>query len=194
MKKNQNDKRKLFIKNMVCRHCIEAVLQVFKELDLEIDAIRLGEVVLSSGVEVANLPALKLKLEQAGFELLEAKDKQIVEQIKTVVLRMIHYDENPTALKNSAYLAQALGYTYAYLSRLFSREEGITIEKYIILQKIEHAKELLSYGELNLSEIAYELSYKSVQHLSNQFKSITGMSVSQFKQLEDKARKPLNEI
>lgn len=194
MKKNQNDKRKLFIKNMVCRHCIEAVLQVFKELDLEIDAIRLGEVVLSSGVEVANLPALKLKLEQAGFELLEAKDKQIVAQIKTVVLRMIHYDENPTALKNSAYLAQALGYTYAYLSRLFSREEGITIEKYIILQKIEHAKELLSYGELNLSEIAYELSYKSVQHLSNQFKSITGMSVSQFKQLEDKARKPLNEI
>ncbi|MFK8105038.1 MAG: helix-turn-helix domain-containing protein [Saprospiraceae bacterium] len=194
MKNNRNDKQKLLIKNMVCRHCIEAVLQVFKALDLEIDAIRLGEVSLRSGTEVMDLPRLKLKLEQAGFELLEEKDKQIVGQIKTVILRMIHYNENSTALKNSTYISQTVGYTYAYLSKLFSREEGITIEKYIILQKIEHAKELLSYGELSLSEIAYQLSYKSVQHLSNQFKSITGMSVSQFKKLEDKPRKPLNEI
>ena len=194
MNNKERNRTKLYIKNMVCRHCIEAVLGVFKALNIEIYSIQLGEAELNMAEEQIDFALLKERLEQEGFELLEDKEKQIVEKIKRVILAMIHRDGNQEALKNSIYIAQELGYAYAYLSKLFSRQEQLTIEKYIILQKIERVKELLSYGELSLSEIAYQLAYKSVQHLSNQFKSITGMSVSKFKKMDDKGRKAISEV
>lgn len=185
---------KLKIKNMVCRHCIEAVLALFKGLDIEINAIRLGEIELMSPLEKIDLPKLKLLLKQNGFELLEDKESQLVEAIKTTIIKMIYHETPLPNVKNSVYLSEKLQQPYVYLSRIFSKSEHLTIEKYIILQKIERVKELLSYEESTLSEIAFSLGYKSVQHLSNQFKSITGMSVRIFKAMEQKERWPINEL
>ena len=185
---------KLQIKNMVCRHCMEAVLGVFRQLQIEVTAIRLGEVEVKVTEEELDYQKLKVLLERNGFELLEDRELKTVEKIKTIIIKMIHHDKQKKKKKNSVFLAEQLGLSYAYLSKLFSKHEHLTIEKYIILQKIERVKELISYQELTLSEIAYNLGYSSVQHLSNQFKSVTGMSVSAFKTLEKKERKALNEV
>ena len=185
---------KLHIKRMVCQHCIEAVLKVFRAQGLEVQSIKLGEVIIDNDETEINKEKLKAELERNGFELVENKEVQIVEQIKTTVIQMIHYSDEIPEVKNSVYLSEKIGHSYPYLSKLFSQHEGLTIEKYIILQKIERVKELLSYEEKQLSEIAFDLGYSSVQHLSNQFKSVTGMSVTAFKKLEDKGRKALNEV
>lgn len=173
---------------------MEAVLDVFREMELEVNALRLGEVEVKAPIDAIDMARLRLLLERNGFELLEDRESKVVEAIKTTIIKMIHHEEILPEVKNSVFLAQKLGLSYAYLSKIFSKLEHLTIEKYIILQKIERVKELLSYEELTLSEIAYNLGYKSVQHLSNQFKSITGMSVSTFKALEKKERKALNEL
>jgi AraC-like DNA-binding protein len=185
---------KLPIKNMVCRHCMEAVLGVFREMDLEISAIRLGEATVVADASAIDFPTLRERLENRGFALIEDREIQIVEQIKTAVISLIHHAGAMPEVKNSVYLSEKIGISYAYLSKLFSSHEGVTIERYIILQKIEKAKELLSYGEKSLSEIAYDMGYSSVQHLSSQFKSVTGMSVTEYKQLEIKPRTALNEV
>ncbi|MCB0521947.1 MAG: helix-turn-helix transcriptional regulator [Lewinellaceae bacterium] len=185
---------KIPIKNMVCRHCMEAVLGVFRDLELEVSAIRLGEATVVALPSEINFPQLKTALFRQGFELLEDRELQIVEQIKTAVISLIHHSGAMPEVKNSVFLSERLGLSYAYLSKLFSGQEGLTIERYIILQKIEKVKELLSYGEKSLSEIAYDLGYSSVQHLSSQFRSVTGMSVTQYKQLEIKPRRALNEV
>lgn len=185
---------RLQIKNMVCRHCMEAVLDVFRQLDLEVNSVRLGEVDVKAAEEDINWEQLKILLQRNGFELLEDRELQLIEKIKTIIIQMIHHEAQMPGVKNSVYLSEKLNLSYAYLSKLFSKHEQLTIEKYIILQKIERVKELLSYQELTLSEIAYNLNYSSVQHLSNQFKSVTGMSVSAFKNLEKKDRKALNEV
>ena len=179
---------------MVCRHCIEAVLAVFKKLDIEVNAVRLGEIDILTTPDAIDFPQLKQLLQQNGFELLEDKETQLVEAIKTTIIKMIHHESPLPEVKNSVYLSEKLQQPYVYLSRLFSRSEHLTIEKYIILQKIERVKELLSYNESTLSEIAFSLGYRSVQHLSNQFKSITGMSVSTFKALEHKERSAINDL
>lgn len=179
---------------MVCRHCMEAVLGVFKELDLEVTEIKLGQATVKASQEAIDYERLRLGLEKNGFELLEDREQQLVEQIKTTVIEMIHYAENLPEVKNSIFISEKLGVSYAYLSKLFTKNEELTIEKFIILQKIERVKELLSYEELSLSEISYNLGYSSVQHLSNQFRSVTGMSVTEFKKLDEKKRKPLNEV
>ena len=185
---------RLKIKNMVCRHCIEAVLQVVKELKLEVKSIQLGEVELLEKSETIDFKRLKELLIEEGFELLEDKEAQLIERIKTEVIQLIHQAEDLIQVKNSVYLAEKIGIPYAQLSRTFSKHEHLTIERFIILQKIERVKELIMYDELTLSEISFQLGYSSLQHLSNQFKSVTGMSVSQFKKLDIKERKPLNEI
>lgn len=179
---------------MVCRHCIEAVLAVFKKLDIEVNAIRLGEIEVLGHPQEMDLPELKLLLTQNGFELLEDKESQLVEAIKTTIIKMVYHESPLPNVKNSVYLSEKLQQPYVYLSRVFSKSEHLTIEKYIILQKIERVKELLSYEESTLSEIAFSLGYKSVQHLSNQFKSITGMSVSAFKAMDQKERWPINDL
>ncbi len=185
---------KISIKNMVCRHCIEAALGVFRDMDLEVTAIQLGEATLKHYPRDIDFDQLAERLRRKGFELIEDRDKQIVEQIKTAVIQLIHHAGAMPEVKNSVFLSEKLGLSYAYLSKLFSKQEGITIEKYIILQKIEKVKELISYGEKSLSDVAWDLGYSSVQHLSSQFKSVTGMSVTDYKKLEVKPRRALNEV
>ena len=139
---------------------------------------------------------MKARLEENGFELIEDRRVRLIEMVKHAVLKLVQNDheEHPIAIKDSEFIAQEVGAEYHSLSTLFSTVEGITIEHYLILQRIERAKELLRYGELTLSEISYQLGYKSVQHLSGQFKNVTGMTPSEFKKMKDNLRRPIDHI
>ncbi len=187
---------KLLIKNMVCGRCIKVVKEELEKLGLDVRSIVLGEVVINSIVDEIQIEKIKKTLEDNGFELIEDKRAKVIEKIKLVILDLVRNDEeeNPTEANFSDYIVEKIGLDYHYLSTLFSSVENITIEQYIILQKIERAKELLKYGELTLSEIAYKLGYSSVQHLSNQFKKVTGLTASQFKNMTENLRKPLDKL
>jgi len=181
---------------MVCNRCIKVIKEEFDKLGIVINKISLGEV--ETEQPVSSLPMEKIVkiLDENGFELIEDKKVKIVERIKNFLIKII-YDESFVLDENkkfSALIEKELGLDYNYLSGLFSVQESITIEHFIILQKIERAKELLKYGELTLSEIAYKLGYSSVQHLSGQFKKITGFTASQFRSITDNMRKPLDRI
>src|SRR3990170_845336 len=154
----------LYIKNMVCPRCVKVVREEFTRLGLDVRSVVLGEVVVGGAVE--SLPADKIRrvLEENGFELIEDKRVKTIEKIKHAVLKLVQndYEKNPIRLKDSEFIAKEVGVEYHSLSTLFSSVEGVTIEHFIILQRIERAKELLRYGEWTLSEIAYMLGYKSV--------------------------------
>ncbi len=185
----------IHIKNMVCNRCIKVVKEEFEKLNLEINSIELGKVSVKKQLTDSNFSEIRNVLDENGFELIDDKKSKIIDKIKTIIIEIIHYNKNIEASVNSSeFIAKEIGYEYSYLSKLFSSVEGITIEKYIINQKIERAKELLVYNELTLNEIAFQLGYSSVQHLSNQFKKITGLSPSHFKKLKDNNRKPLDKI
>ncbi|GAB4287997.1 MAG: hypothetical protein Kow0068_13820 [Marinilabiliales bacterium] len=144
-----------------------------------------------------NLSNEKLEkvIEEAGFELVIDRESQIVEQIKIAVIELIHHLNNvDSIIRKSDYLVEKLGLSYQQLSKIFSKKEGITLEKYIIAQKIERIKELILRDEYTLSEIAYMMDYSSVQYLSNQFKNFTGMSVTEYKQSELPLKKPINKL
>ncbi|MEC5143014.1 AraC family transcriptional regulator [Chitinophaga sp. 212800010-3] len=185
----------LYIKNMVCDRCILVVRQQLDKLDLPYVNIQLGEAELSGLPPAWKLEALKEQLNTLGFELLDDKKSTIVEKIKNLIIQLIHSgDTISLTQKASVILADKIKLDYHYLTGLFSAVEGITIETYIILQRIERVKELLRYDELSLSEISDKLGYSSVQHLSQQFKKVTGLTASQFKQLEENHRKPLDKV
>lgn len=185
----------LHIKNMVCDRCIMVVKEVFINSGLPLSKIQLGQVELKEEPDPRQLEILRIRLHELGFELLDDKKSKIVDRIKTVIVSLIHGNSDEEFnLKLSALLEEKLGVDYHYLSTLFSSVEGITIERYAILQRIEKVKELLMYDEKSLSEIAYEMGYSSVQHLSQQFKKITGLTPSHFKQLKENKRKPLDKI
>ena len=180
----------LHIRNMVCPRCIEAVVNILKEQNLNAIEVQLGQAIIAAPLD--NKGAIAAALKQRGFELIQDKNEQLVGQIKSLVIDLIYYKAEQPHLKNSVYLSDKLSKPYTQLSKMFSTQEGITIEKYIIAQKIEKVKELLSYEEKTLSEIAFEIGYSSVQHLSTQFKTVTGYSVTQYKGLKDKNRKGLD--
>lgn len=185
----------LHIKNMVCNRCIRVVKEELSKLGFQIESIELGKVTLQNMPAHAQLDKLKEVLLNNGFELIDDKKSKVIEQIKTLIIQLVHHDkEKPESINSSDFLSEETGYDYSYLSNLFSSVEGITIEKYIINQKIEKVKELLVYDELTLNEISYQLGYSSVQHLSNQFKKVTGLSPSHFKKLKENKRKPLDAI
>ncbi|WP_439185469.1 AraC family transcriptional regulator [Carboxylicivirga taeanensis] len=185
----------LHIKNMVCNRCIKVVQDEFNKLQLDVKSVELGIVDLHSEPSLEQLKEVRQVLKENGFELIDDKKGQLVDSIKTLIIEKIHHSAGfDESVNSSDYLAKTLGYDYSYLSKLFSSVEGITIEKYIISQKIEKAKELLAYNELSLKEIAWQLGYSSVQHLSGQFKKVTGLTPSHFKQLKDHRRKPLDEV
>lgn len=185
----------IHIKNMVCDRCIAAVRQELDQLALNYKQVRLGEVELAGEPDARLLDQLRHRLEEQGFEMLDDKKSKVVEQIKTYIISTIHgSDQDEQQFKLSALLEKELQLDYHYLSSLFSSVEGITIEKYTILQRIEKVKELLTYDEKNLSEIAFEMGYSSVQHLSQQFKKVTGLTPSQFKQMGGGRRKPLDKV
>jgi AraC family transcriptional regulator len=186
---------KLYIKNMVCDRCIMAVKEQLDQAGLSYKAVKLGEVELLKDADEQSLKPLREKLQSLGFELLDDKRATLVEKIKNVIIDLIHRHEDvELKTKLSVMLQEKLLTDYHYLTTLFSSVEGITIEKYVILQRIERAKELLVYNELSLGEIAYKLGYSSVQHLSQQFKNVTGHTPSEFKKLTDNNRKPLDKL
>lgn len=171
----------LYIKNMVCNRCILAVEALLKKLGISYNTVRLGEVELEQKPDAETAQLLKKQLEGLGFELLDDGRNKLIEKIKTLIIEQVHYGTEDQRLNFSSLLSSSLHKDYSYLSNLFSEVEGITIEKYVINQKIEKVKELLVYDELSLGEIAYRLGYSSVAHLSNQFKKVTGLTPSHFK-------------
>lgn len=176
----------LHIKNMVCPSCITVISNELNHLGVEYTIEQLGVVIIHNPHHVSQ-EAIKQALEKHGFEIIQDKETLMVEQIKLAVHDLIQpHKGRATNLRNSDYIAQKVGKSYYSLSKMFSNHEHITIEKYIIHQKIEKVKELLSYDEMNLSEIASELGYSSVHHLSSQFKSVTGISVNAYKEAKDK--------
>jgi AraC-like DNA-binding protein len=152
-----------------------------EKLDLKYLSIDLGEVVLAKPLSDENAAALKTAFIASGLEILESKKSQLVESIKTAVIKMIHYSDELPAENYSSYLGKLLNHNYTYLANVFAQVEGQTIEHFIISHKIEKVKELIQYNELNVTEIANKLHYSSIAHLSNQFKKVTGMTPSYFK-------------
>lgn len=177
------------VKNMVCPRCITVISGELEGLGVRFEIDRLGEITIFDQDRV-DMAAVKQVLAKHDFELIQDKDELLVEQVKLAVLDLVQGNVT-TNLRNSDYIAERAGQSYSSLSKAFSRREGVTIEKHIILQKIEKVKELLEYGELNLSEIARKLGYSSVHHLSNQFKSVTGLTVNQYKDSGDRERSAL---
>lgn len=185
----------LHIKNMVCNRCIKVVREELTGLGFAIDSIELGVVILSGDIIEKDTDKIRQVLTDNGFELIDDKKSWIINKIKTLIIEYIHYDKKkPDYVNLSDFLAREVGYDYSYLSNLFSSVEGQTIEHFLILQKVEKVKELLVYDELNLNEISYQLGYSSVQHLSLQFKKITGLTPTHFKKIKEKKRKPLDKL
>jgi YesN/AraC family two-component response regulator len=184
----------LFIKNMVCNRCIMVVQNELEKLGLDAKNIKLGEVTLTKEITPAEKEVLVKNLEPLGFEVIDDKKGRIIEKIKNTIIDLVHRQDNDVKINLSDVLSDKLHHDYNYLSNLFSEVEGTTIEKYFIAQKVEKVKELLVYDELSLSEIAMSLNYSSVAYLSNQFKKVTGLTPSHFKQIKEDKRKPLDEV
>lgn len=184
----------LFIKNMVCNRCIMVVQQELDKLEIKSIKITLGEIETSNDLSKQKLKQLSQNLAMLGFEVLDDARQQLIEKIKNIIINEVHYKEEESLRNYSEILSHSLHKDYSYLSSLFSEVEGITIEKYLINQKLERVKELIIYDELSLSEIAYKLGYSSVAHLSNQFKKVTGLTPSYFKKVGQLKRKPLDKI
>ncbi|PWS32743.1 helix-turn-helix domain-containing protein [Pedobacter paludis] len=184
----------LHIKNMVCNRCKMVVKAELEKLGFNPISVELGEVSLSENISADDKINIAQKLSHFGFELLEDKKTQIAEQIKTTIINLVHYTREPLKINLSSYLSKHLNLEYSTLSSIFSEMENQTIEKYFIAQKIEKAKEMLTYGELTLSEIAFQLNYSSVAHLSSQFKKVTGLTPSAYKGETVDKRKTLDEI
>ena len=179
---------KLYIKYMVSLRCKLMVREELKKVGLDCIAIDLGVVEIPDGITDEQRLKLRENLLSSGLELLDDSKSILIERIKNVITEMIHYLDEPPSENYSDYISEKLNYDYTYLSNIFSEVKGITIQQFIILNKIERVKELLLYDELNLTEISYKLHYSSVAHLSNQFKKITGLTPSYFKKMK-KARK-----
>lgn len=179
---------------MVCNRCILVVKNILKEEKRSLLAIELGKACIEEELTEEQLTTLRQKLEAVGFELMDDRRSRLVEQIKQAVIELIYQHNGKLHANLSDYLVQRFHQDYSALSKLFSETNGITIEKYFIAQKTERVKELLAYGELSLTEIADLLHYSSTAHLSAQFKSVTGISPSQFKKQTTKKRFPLDKI
>ncbi len=183
------------IKNMVCPRCVSAVKAELEKLNIKYTSVNLGEAILDNPLTESAKYNLSQNLNKLGFELLNDKNARTIEKIKNTIIEFIHYSNKlESELKLSDHLKNSLGQNYSTLSKLFSDVEGITIEKYMIIQKIEKAKEFLIYDEMNISEIAYHLNYSTSQHFSTQFKNVTGLSPSQFKKGRPNLRKSLDEL
>ena len=180
---------------MVCDRCILMVKQRLTALSIDYSKVELGEISLNKPITNEQRLLLREELHSLGFELLDDRKSSLVAQIKSCIVKYIHSSDDTVMNKKlSVLLSEKLGADYNYLSALFSSIEGVTIEKYVILQRVERAKELLEYNELSLTEISDKLSYSSVQHLSQQFKKVTGLTPSQYKQSKEAGRRPLDQV
>lgn len=179
---------------MVCPRCIDVVKDICEELNIPIKHIQLGKIESTSELNDSLKSKLSESLTERGFELLQDKKQKIIEQIKTIIVTQVHYPKEQLTTNFSVYLSEKLHQEYSSLSRLFSSVEGITIERFVLRQKIERVKELLFYKEYTLSEIAFQMDYSSIAHLSAQFKKETGMSPSEFKKLKDPHHQSLDSL
>ena len=179
---------------MVCPRCISAVQDIFTKLYIEIVSIQLGEVITDVEISIIQKEQLEKALLASGFELLQDHKSKIIGQLKSLIIEEIHYKKEDLKINFSEFLSEKLHQEYSSLSKLFSAVEGITIERYILKQKIEKVKELLIYNQLNLTEIAFQMNYSSTSHLSSQFKKETGMSPSVFKKLRKPNRQSIDEL
>jgi AraC-like DNA-binding protein len=171
---------------MVCIRCKMVVKSELERIGIPYTVVELGEVELKKDISREQREEFDILLKKSGLELMDDKKSMLIEKIKSVVIELIHYSNDMPKVKFSEYISERLKHDYTYLSNLFSEVQGITIEHFIIAHKIERVKELLVYDELNLTEIAYKLHYSSVAHLSNQFKKVTGLTPSHFKQLKNR--------
>ena len=185
---------KLYIKYMVSLRCKMVVKDELQNLGLNLVSVDLGMVEISGEMTPVQRDQLSANLLRSGLELLDDKKAIMIDKIKNVIIEMVHYADELPNTNYSEYISQKLGYDYTYLSNVFSEVKGITIQQFIILHKIEKVKELLLYDELTLTEISYKLQYSSVAHLSNQFKKITGLSPSFYKQLKQKRKNNLENL
>jgi AraC family transcriptional regulator len=179
---------------MSCHCCIRLVKRLLEDKHVIVNEVVMGEAKISYDPDVITITVISELLEKEGFELIKDKDEQLVEQIRNAVIDLVHHSTFNAMVRNSDYLVEKFSLSYQYISTLFSRQQNITLEKFIILQKIEKVKELIHYGDLTLSEIAYMMGYSSVQYLSTQFKNVTGISVSEFKKDPAKYRNAVLEI
>jgi len=192
---HQGNEMILTIRNMVCDCCIKVIRDELENIDtLNIKSIRLGEIRLIRPVQKPALEMLEKRLSAIGFEVVTDKDKILVEQVKQAIIHLVHHTTFNAMVRNSDYLVERFELSYPYLSNLFSKAEGLTLEKYIILQKIEKVKELIQYNDLSISEIAYMMGYSSVQYLYTQFKSVTKIPVTDFKKDPAKYRKSVDNL
>lgn len=186
---------RISIKNMVCDRCKRVVAEELQKLGYTVHQVNLGEAEVSASEGNPDLEQIREMLESNGFELLDDRKTQLIEKVKLAVIELVREaGESDLHINTSDYIAEKLDLDYNYVSSLFSASEGITIEKYLILQRIELVKELLVYDELSLKEIAYKLGYSSVAHLSNQFKKVTGLTPSHFKKIKSEKRKTLDRV
>jgi YesN/AraC family two-component response regulator len=183
------------IKNMVCQRCVESVENIADTLDLPIKSVSIGKILFERSLSSKELSEFGNGLQAKGFELINNRSQEIVSRIQSALIdyiSIIESQQEPPKL--SSYLTEKLHFNYSYLSQVFSKEKGITVERYLIRLKIERVKELLSFDKYTLSEISLKLNYSSVQYLSNQFKSVTGMTVTDFVSLPNPKRVPLDQV
>ncbi|MBI9072905.1 MAG: helix-turn-helix domain-containing protein [Melioribacteraceae bacterium] len=185
---------KLYIKYMVSLRCKMMVKEELKKLGIKYVFVDLGMIEILEDITRKQREQLKKNLQKSGLELLDNKKSILIEKIKNVITEMIHYSDELPNVNYSDYISEKLGYDYTYLANTFSEVKGTTIQQFIINHKIERVKELLLYDELNLTQISYKLHYSSVAHLSNQFKKVTGLSPSFYKQLKQKRKKNLENM
>ena len=179
---------------MVCIRCKMVVKDELEKLGLFYKTVELGEVEIMDNMSTEQHDQLKIALLRSGLELMDDKKSVLIQKIKNVIVELVHYSDEPLVVNFSVFLEEKLNHDYTYLANLFSEVQGITIERFIITHKIERVKELLVYNELNLTEIAYLMHYSSVAHLSTQFKKVTGLTPSHFKQLKEKRRSMLDDV
>jgi YesN/AraC family two-component response regulator len=185
---------KLYIKYIVSIRCKMLVKAELEKLGIRYKKVELGEAEIEENISLARWNELNAALKKSGIELMDNKKSILIEKIKNVIVELVHYCEEPLEINFSDYLSQKLNHDYTYLANLFSESQGITIEHFLIMHKIERVKELLVYNELNITEIAWKTGYSSVAHLSNQFKKMTGLTPSFFKKIKDKKRSTLEDI
>lgn len=180
---------------MVCPRCVESVTAVANELKLPVSGVEIGTITFERNLTPDELQQLSDKLVQKGFELVTNRAEEIVNRIQSTLIEYVeHIEKNRDPVKVSEFLTNKLPFNYSYLSQIYSKEKGVTIEQYLIKLKIERVKELLGYEKYTLSEIAWKLNYSSVQYLSNQFKSVTGMTVTEYLNRADRKRLSLDEL
>ncbi len=185
---------KLYIKYMVSNRCKMAVKEELRKLGLHFILVDLGEVEIMENITPEQKQQLKIALFNSGLELMDDKRAVLIERIKNAVIELVHHSDEVIKINFSDFLSERLNHDYTYLANLFSEIQGTTIEQFVILHKIERIKELIIYDELNITEIAWKMNYSSVAHLSNQFKKVTGLTPSHYKQLKSKLRSPIEDV